>query len=451
MSDMRVKLVVKRFPTSDVIGGAEASARRLASQLAHLGAEVDVLSSRYRSDWKREERVPLDNDAGEPARSVSSRETPCGNNAVKWARVRRLPHPGVRFLGTLMYNLSLFSVLIRERRCYDAVLAMFASTDATTAALAGLITKKPLVCKIASSGVNGDVGRLRRYWYGRVVVWLLRRVDRFVSLNSEVRRDLESIGIRHERIVDIPNGVDTGFFRPPARDERSTARAAVGLAPRERLIVGVGRLGPEKSWVTLVCALAALRNARHDWRAVILGAGGERTKLLALARSQGLEDRLTLTSATQDVRPFLHAADVFVLPSLREGLSNALLEAMATGLPCIVSDVPGNSEVITDGVNGRLFPPTNEDALSEAISNLLDDREGRDRLGNEARRSVEARFRLAEVARAYFTLLQSLRPEAAAFPVESCPGDARRAPKESPVLPHDEIPIANREEEPACN
>lgn len=451
MSVMRIKLVVKRFPASEIVGGAEASARRLAAQLAHIGVQVDVLSSHYRSDWKREERVPLDNDACEPTLPVASAETPSGNNGVKWARVRRLAHPEMRFLGTLTYNLSLFAVLIRERHDYDAVLAMFASADVMTAALAGLITKKPIVCKIASSGANGDIGRLRRCWYGPIAVWLLRRVDRFVSLNSEVRRDLKSIGIHNECIVGIPNGVDADFFRPPDRGERLAARAAVGLAPGARLIIGVGRLGPEKSWATLVRSLVVLQRTDHEWRVVILGAGRERDNLLDLVRSLGVEDRVTFVSPCYDVRPFLRAADVFVLPSLREGLSNALLEAMATGLPCVVSDVPGNSEVVTDGVSGRLFPPKNETALSKTISSLLDDFNERDRLGNEARRSVETRFRLADVARAYLSLFEFLCPGAAPHRAEEHPVDSRCASRESPVSPDAKTTIDDRKEEPACS
>jgi glycosyltransferase involved in cell wall biosynthesis len=125
-------------------------------------------------------------------------------------------------------------------------------------------------------------------------------------------------------------------------------------------------------------------------------------------------DRLRLVEHTASIEQYYRAADVFVLPSLREGLPNALLEAMACGLASIASRLPGVTDsVVTDGVDGLLVEPAGREALAAALGRLLGDADLRRRLGCAARQTVEARFSLPSIASRYISLYEELSPCAA--------------------------------------
>jgi glycosyltransferase involved in cell wall biosynthesis len=311
-----------------------------------------------------------------------------------------------------LYNLFVFITLIRERHEYDAVFTSFASFDTTVAVLAGIFTHKPVVCKIASSGSNGDIGRIKKSPYSHIVLSLLRRVTRFVALNSEVQSDLESVGVPAGHIVRIPNGVDVSIFRPPTDALRRASRAALALNHDTRLILGVGRLVGAKLWPVLIRGLRGLDRSPHDWRVILLGKGDCFGELEQLVHECGLSGRVHITDEKYDVGSYLAAADIFVLPSRREGLSNALIEAMASGIACLVSDVPGNTEAVTDGLDGLVAPPGDETEFGKKLNHLLDGNNLRSRLGASARDTAEKRFRIENVARSYKLLFESIAQEA---------------------------------------
>ncbi len=154
-------------------------------------------------------------------------------------------------------------------------------------------------------------------------------------------------------------------------------------------IAAVGRLNAQKNHALLIRAYAAL--GPGDDRLVIYGEGELREELEALVRSLGLEGRVLLSGLSDNIPRDLNSAKLFVLSSDYEGMPNALLEAMALGLPCISSDCPcgGPAEIIENGANGLLFPVGDEQALTEAIHELLGDDEKRDALAENARRTAD--------------------------------------------------------------
>ena len=263
---------------------------------------------------------------------------------------------------------------------------------------------------------------------------LLRRINRFVALNGEIFDDLVSIGVREDRVQRLPNGVDTSLYRPPAEEIKAAAKARLSVPPGGILILGVGRLKPQKSWTTLLDALALAKPSAPPLRAIILGSGSQRPQLEKRIRDLGLDGDVRITSTAGDVRRYYDAADIFVLPSLWEGISNALLEAMSTGLPCICTDIPGNADVIEDGRNGRLFPREDVNALGEFLLDLIENPRERRRLGDSARETVLGRFDVNGVARAYAESFAELVPGARLTPLPD--GDRSEA--------------HNREEEPVC-
>ena len=202
---------------------------------------------------------------------------------------------------------------------------------------------------------------------------LTRYADAIFAVSEQLKRDLvRHVGLPSARIEVLYNGVDLDRFdrtASPALESagRELLRAAWGVPPGGLVVGSVGRLVAVKNYPLLLRAYAASGVAG---RIVLVGAGPERAGLEALAQSLGIGDQLLLLGHCDDVDRLLRGFDVFVLPSLSEGMSNTLLEAMAAGVVPIASDVGGNAEVVRHGVDGRLFPSGDMQALADALSAL---------------------------------------------------------------------------------
>lgn len=226
-------------------------------------------------------------------------------------------------------------------------------------------------------------------------------VDRFVAVSADLRRWLvERVGIATDKVLTIPNGVDTERFAP---SECGVPRAA------DRLVVGtVGRLDPVKDHVELLRAFHRVRARGRDAILLIVGDGPCRRDLEREVIALGLEARVVLVGEGSDVPDMLRGMDVFVLPSIAEGMSNTVLEAMATGLPIVATRVGGNPELIDDGVTGRLVPSRDPDALASALLDYLDDPYLRTIHGKSARERAVETFGLARMRAAYADLYDAL-------------------------------------------
>lgn len=389
---MHIALVIKRFQPERIFGGAEAFGWRLARELAVRGHRIRVYCA-LGGGWPgRREEIVL-----RPGTIL----------------VERIPYPSVRVLGTVIFNLLLAARLWRHRNLYQVILVFFASTEAITCALLGRTLGKGVVCRPTCSGPEGDLASQEKRPLGRMLARALRLCHRFVVLNEEIVQELAKRGIGAERTVPIANGVDASFFRPPHAEERERSRRELLIDPEVRVIVSVGRLTQQKDYPTLIAALSHLNREGIRWRAFLLGKGREEKNLIAMAREMGLEDRISIGEARQ-VRPYLWAADVFVLCSRWEGMPNALLEAMACGLPCLCTDTPGPRAVMESGAEGILFPTGSAEALAEALGKLLSAPGERARLGRRARLKVERSYALERVVHDYEVLLAEL----------ICPGES---------------------------
>ncbi len=194
----------------------------------------------------------------------------------------------------------------------------------------------------------------------------------------------------------------------PEGREPTAARAALGL-PIDSLVVGtVGRLDPVKGQADLLRAFSRVRG--HNRRAilVVVGDGPCRDELIALSASLGLAGHVHLLGERHDIPRILQALDTFVLPSIAEGISNTLLEAMASGLPVVATRVGGNPELVDDGVSGILVPPRDQEALAEAVGAYLRDPGLRALHGASARQRTVACFSLERMTSSYLALYRQL-------------------------------------------
>jgi glycosyltransferase involved in cell wall biosynthesis len=194
--------------------------------------------------------------------------------------------------------------------------------------------------------------------------------------------------------------VDADRFRPGA------SAVETELLPRPR-VVFTGRLHPQKNIPLLLEAWTAVAR-RSPANLVLVGPGDDRRKLEELAGSLGIADRVQFTGGVADPSDYLRAADLFVLPSVAEGMSNSLLEAMATALPCVASRIAGNTDLIDDGRSGRLVEEPHAEAWSAAILELLEDREAARELGAAARRRIDEEFALPVVVDRYIDLYRRM-------------------------------------------
>lgn len=222
----------------------------------------------------------------------------------------------------------------------------------------------------------------------RVLAEIAVRAAHRIVVNAELLRPQGRAGRRTDV---IPSGVDTDVFRPPVAVADGKRR--LGIAAERPIIGTVGRLEPRKGTATLLAAFAALRGGgRHDAALVIVGDGPLRTELAAEAQRLGITPHVQFLGDRGEVLGVLEALDVFVLPSRTEGMSNALLEAMATARPVVATAVGGTPEVVAEGASGLLVPADEPATMAAAITRLLDDAALAARLGAAARQTVEARY-----------------------------------------------------------
>ncbi len=188
----------------------------------------------------------------------------------------------------------------------------------------------------------------------------------------------------------IYNGVDIDRYEPAGQgDGRALARARLGLSDGDRVIACLARFSPEKGHAVLLDAFARLPG---EPVLLLAGDGPTRPDIERESDRLGVQDRIRLLGAVDDVRPVLAAADVAVLPSIAETFSMAMLEAMSMGLPVVGSDVGGMGEAVEPGVTGDLVSPGDPAALAGALERLLADEDGRQRMGMAGRAVVERRF-----------------------------------------------------------
>jgi sugar transferase (PEP-CTERM/EpsH1 system associated) len=256
-------------------------------------------------------------------------------------------------------------------------------------------------------------GRRRRYQYVRRLYRPF--VGRYVALSRHIDEYLEcQVGIPAERISQIYNGVDIERFRP-AQERRPIAGCPFG-GPEDWLVGWVGRMDPVKDVYGLVQAFAraVMRwpvAAKH-MRLVLIGDGPVRESIKQFIERNGLGERIWLAGERADVADVMQGLDCFALPSLGEGISNTILEAMATRLPIVSTRVGGNGELIESGMTGLLVPPGDTDALAEALLRYFRDRAMARRHARAARRVAESRFSLARMVADYCGLYENALAEA---------------------------------------
>ena len=235
-----------------------------------------------------------------------------------------------------------------------------------------------------------------------------RAVDAVAAISQEVARALIAAGVSAQHISIIPSGVDCNRFVPPSADQRTAARRSLGLGPNEIAIAAVGALERRKGHRFLLDALASLKHRHPAIRGFIAGAGSQEAALREYSNRLGLGEKMRLLGSIEDPRTLFWAIDIFVQPSMMEGLGVALLEAMACGLPAVASRAGGMAEVIEDRHDGLLVAAADAPAIAHSIEELSESAALRISLGSRARTTAEQKFSMAATALKTLGLYQSI-------------------------------------------
>jgi glycosyltransferase involved in cell wall biosynthesis len=396
---MRLALVTRRYPP--LIGGAEKVLSYLATALAVEGTDVTVLTSRMPGlGLPEREEVPIEGVASGAGRGTSS-----GGRLT----IERLATSRLRFWGTWLYMRNLARWF--DRNPVDLAYVSMLKHDAYVAVGAGRRLGFPVVLRPEGAGATGDIAWQSWGRFGRKIGRRCREATAFVAISRAIESELRqawSTGTMRAtrsdaaptepRIVSIPNGVPVPpmpWQRRP--DWRAEPRAAF-----------VGRLAREKGLDTLIDAWPAVRAAHPGARLVLIGEGPERPVLEARARALGLTpgpgQAVEFPGAAAEVTAALRDADLFVLPSREEGMSIALLEAMALGIPLVASSIPGNRRIVADFKHGRLAPPDDPQALARVIIEQWTNFDRAFHMSRAARSRVEQEFSIRIVARKHLEL-----------------------------------------------
>ena len=291
--------------------------------------------------------------------------------------------------------------------CRREKVAIWHGHDYKTNAL-GLILRRFWPMRLVTT-VHGWVHHTTRTpLYYRIDRYCLPRYERVICVSPDLVEACLAVGVPRERCLLLENGIDTEEYR--RRQEPISAKLALGYPAGPLLVGAAGRLAPEKAFDVLIRSIASLAAGGLDVRLVIIGEGDDRPRLESLVKELGLTNRVDLPGWQSDVRMYFEALDVFALSSLREGLPNVLLEAMALEVPSVATRIAGIPRLIEDGVNGLLVEPGDQSGLTRALEKLLTDPNLRDRIRKQARETIETRYsfalRMERLVRIYDELLQ---------------------------------------------
>lgn len=275
-------------------------------------------------------------------------------------------------------------------------------------ALARLVNPAPRLLLQEHGRFHPEVDNARRRLVNRVLI--SRLTHRFVAVSRDIRVRLQRYeGIAPDRIEVIYNGVAPA----PALDlqARERLRAELGFGPGDFVVGTIGRLDPIKNMPMLVDALASASSSLPALRGLLVGDGPARADVQGRIVAAGLEDRVRLAGHRDDARRLTQCLDLFVLTSLSEGTSVALLEAMAAGVPVAVTDVGGNPEVVDHGLTGWLVPSDDAGALAGVVREAASDSARRRRYAIAAQQRFAKAFTFDAMIRSYRAIYAQLLAE----------------------------------------
>jgi len=362
--NLRILLVIDSFFPGT--GGTERQLAQLAPKLADQGHHVEILCPRL---------VPED---------MAKR------SLVNGIPVTRISYPHIPKLGSFLMLIRFAWLLLTRYRNVDVIHVHIVDNMALVVALLRRFTDARLVAKISGAtelagGFLDPTRKGSRFVQARIA--LFRRFDYVQVISRQTYQALLDSGFSSNQLAQIPNGVDLARFLGERNPMDTRRHYQAVYAGRLAHVKGVDVL--LRAWATIV--------AKRTARLIILGDGPDAEALQALAKTLGISQHVEFVGDCDNVAAYLGTADIYVQPSRDEGLPNAVLEAMAAGLPVVASDVGGNRDLVEDGVTGILVRSESIDELAGAISRMLEETSQRSVMGEQARQKILAEYSMTSV------------------------------------------------------
>jgi glycosyltransferase involved in cell wall biosynthesis len=381
---LRVLLISDSYPP--VLGGSEIEAQRVSTAMIARGHEVRVLCA-----------------GGPPMPPLREWIDPTGVPVTILTRRTRGK------LKDWVFALEVVRSLLTRRSGYDVVYFLMQGLHLAAGLPVARILGKPMVMKVAGSNV---IPEMRRSRAGRVELdWLQRWGVPVMILNEGMREEALSDGFLNERLVWMPNPVDTDEFRPPRPGEAEAWREAHGIPRGARVTVYVGRLSHEKGLRGLMGGFAMASREEPEALLILVGDGPLKPELETQIRDLQIDParvRFTGRVPAAEIPLWLRAAEVFALTSPSEGFACALLEAMSAGLPSVVSSIPANLQLVDEAIHGFTVPFDDRQAIADALLRLLRDPALRRSMGGRARLRVIGNYSTDKVIERYEALFNSV-------------------------------------------
>jgi glycosyltransferase involved in cell wall biosynthesis len=378
---IRVLMICPEF--RPIVGGYERAAERLSTALVEAGIGVVVIAERRDRAWPAIE-------------------------AINGYKLRRLPCLYRRNLHTITGLLSFAGFLLRHGRTFDVWHVHQYGFQAALAVALGKVLRRPVVLKLMNTNAQGIAAAMGRRGAACILGDLHRRVSACIAISDETRAEAIRFGVPPERIHLIPNGMNSREFGPASPEERKAALRALELKC-ERLVLYVGRLAPEKNLLGLLDAWATLNTKARDGALLALvGDGPERDKIQAKVQALNLASSVLVAGQCSNVATWYRAADMYVISSHNEGLSNSMIEALACGVPVISTRVSGSSILLDSPSAGLVVDTGNLEHLAAAMESLLQNESLRTQLAANARRTFETHFALEVLSKKMIALYKQL-------------------------------------------
>ncbi|MDM8553190.1 glycosyltransferase family 4 protein [Desulfococcaceae bacterium HSG7] len=379
---MRVLMLTERY--YPIWGGAENQLRQLTPHLIDLGCEVQIITRRWHAEMPKCE-------------------------FIDGASVFRVGCNGKSSFKTVLFTVSLIWLMLRNAQKTDIIHSHGAVAMGVIGRMISTLRGTKNVAKIATAG---RILKYKNKLTGVLLLSLFKRSDAIIGMTCEIRRELELIDIPKKAVVQIANAVDSERFHPYTETQRQTWRTDRTIPSSAPVVLFSGRLTTRKGLSVLLDAWSRVLKFYPDAQLCIVGSGYNQTNSVEADAKQKVAaeslENIFFEGATSSPEDYLGIADIFVFPSLLEGFPNALLEAMASGMAIVASDIGGVVELIENNKTGLLFPPGNVKVLADKIVCLLENPGIRYRMAAKARRHVMKNYSFEKIAKQYMETYQRI-------------------------------------------
>ncbi len=310
---------------------------------------------------------------------------------------------------SLFFSISCARLLFKKRKQYDIVHFHGASLPLLLNIPVLKLLNKRVIAKVAGAKLGIEAGALngRYYGLGSLAVRLLKMVDAFVATTEEIEEGLLEDGVSAEKINRVPNFIDTDRFTRSSADFKEGMKANKGYKD-SRVVTFSGRFIYLKGIIFLLEGWRDVAKLLPDARLLLLGDGPLLYDMKEAARRLGIADSVEFLGHVPHVNDFLSMTDVFVLPSLQEGMPNSLLEAMACGLPVVATRIGGVVDVVRDEENGILVEPRDPKGLAKGVVRLLKNDALAARISLRAYQTIRECYNLDDIIHKYHELYKKI-------------------------------------------